>query len=165
MQGIKEAVGFFYFHPPSLLLLLPVSIPNSNGTPSAFCLLPPPQTLPQGTNVIPLLSSVHSDPTQFKDPTSFNPENFLDENHSFKSNDAFMPFAPGMEERDASTFIRALLSTAGKRLGLQRPRWGVRFPTCAPLTEAGISEPLVPFQLCSSKALIKCSLRQSGCSG
>uniref|UniRef100_A0A6J0T2B0 Cytochrome P450 2F3-like n=1 Tax=Pogona vitticeps TaxID=103695 RepID=A0A6J0T2B0_9SAUR len=51
--------------------------------------------LPKGTNVIPLLSSVHYDPTQFKDPTSFNPDNFLDENRSFKSNDAFMPFAPG----------------------------------------------------------------------
>ncbi|XP_054855147.1 cytochrome P450 2F5-like [Eublepharis macularius] len=51
--------------------------------------------LPKGTNVIPLLSSVHYDPSQFKDPNSFNPANFLDENNSFKSSDAFMPFAPG----------------------------------------------------------------------
>ncbi|XP_061452471.1 cytochrome P450 2F5-like [Rhineura floridana] len=51
--------------------------------------------LPKGTNVIPLLNSVHQDPAQFKDPTSFNPANFLDENNSFRSNDAFMPFAPG----------------------------------------------------------------------
>ncbi|CAI5780758.1 cytochrome P450 2F3-like [Podarcis lilfordi] len=51
--------------------------------------------LPKGTNVIPLLSSVHYDPTRFKDPTGFNPANFLDENGAFKSSDAFMPFAPG----------------------------------------------------------------------
>ncbi|XP_015266096.1 PREDICTED: cytochrome P450 2F5-like [Gekko japonicus] len=51
--------------------------------------------LPKGTNVIPLLSSVHYDPSQFKDPDSFNPANFLDEKNAFKSSDAFMPFAPG----------------------------------------------------------------------
>ncbi|KAL8220008.1 UNVERIFIED_CONTAM: Cytochrome P450 2F2, partial [Gekko kuhli] len=50
--------------------------------------------LPKGTNVIPLLSSVHCDPSQFKDPDSFNPANFLDDNNTFKSSDAFMPFAP-----------------------------------------------------------------------
>ncbi|KAJ6663582.1 hypothetical protein lerEdw1_009661 [Lerista edwardsae] len=51
--------------------------------------------LPKGTNVIPLLSSVHYDPTQFEDPTSFNPANFLDQEMAFKSSEAFMPFAPG----------------------------------------------------------------------
>ncbi|XP_071979535.1 cytochrome P450 2F3-like [Engystomops pustulosus] len=51
--------------------------------------------LPKGTNVIPVLSSVHNDPEKFKDPESFNPENFLDENHRFKTNEAFMPFASG----------------------------------------------------------------------
>ncbi|XP_060113783.1 cytochrome P450 2F2-like [Heteronotia binoei] len=51
--------------------------------------------LPKGTHVIPLLSSVHFDPSQFKDPNSFNPANFLDENNAFRSSDAFMPFAPG----------------------------------------------------------------------
>ncbi|KAJ7304458.1 hypothetical protein JRQ81_012020 [Phrynocephalus forsythii] len=71
--------------------LLPMGLPRAvtQDTPFREFLLP------KGTNVIPLLSSVHYDPTQFKDPTSFNPNNFLDENHSFKSNDAFMPFAPG----------------------------------------------------------------------
>ncbi|XP_048349031.1 cytochrome P450 2F5-like isoform X2 [Sphaerodactylus townsendi] len=51
--------------------------------------------LPKGTNVIPLLSSVHYDPSQFKDPNSFNPANFLDERKAFRSKEAFMPFAPG----------------------------------------------------------------------
>nr|XP_054395224.1 cytochrome P450 2F1-like [Pongo abelii] len=49
---------------------------------------------PQGTFVIPLLVTVHRNPTQFKDPDCFNPTNFLDKG-KFQGNDAFMPFASG----------------------------------------------------------------------
>uniref|UniRef100_A0A8C7BB74 Uncharacterized protein n=1 Tax=Neovison vison TaxID=452646 RepID=A0A8C7BB74_NEOVI len=52
--------------------------------------------LPKGTFVIPVLKSSHRDPTQFKDPECFNPTNFLDDKGKFQSNDAFMPFAPGL---------------------------------------------------------------------
>nr|XP_023507020.1 cytochrome P450 2F2-like [Equus caballus] len=51
--------------------------------------------LPKGTFVIPLLVSAHRDPTQFKDPDSFNPRNFLNNEGEFQSNDAFTPFALG----------------------------------------------------------------------
>ncbi|XP_069800130.1 cytochrome P450 2F3-like [Dendropsophus ebraccatus] len=51
--------------------------------------------LPEGTNVTPVLISVHNDPEKFKEPEAFNPENFLDENSQFKNNEAFMPFSTG----------------------------------------------------------------------
>ncbi|XP_069063354.1 cytochrome P450 2F2-like [Pleurodeles waltl] len=50
---------------------------------------------PKGTAFIPLLTSVHFDPTQYKNPYIFDPRNFLDENGCFRLNPALMPFSAG----------------------------------------------------------------------
>ncbi|XP_030076017.1 cytochrome P450 2F3-like [Microcaecilia unicolor] len=51
--------------------------------------------IPKDIAVIPVLSSVHYDPTQYEKPDVFNPANFLDQNGCVKRNDALMAFSAG----------------------------------------------------------------------
>lgn len=51
--------------------------------------------IPKGTTVIPLLSSVLNDETQWETPKQFNPNHFLDADGNFLKKDAFYPFSKG----------------------------------------------------------------------
>ncbi|XP_056392995.1 cytochrome P450 2K1-like isoform X2 [Hyla sarda] len=51
--------------------------------------------IPKGTEIIPFLTSVLYDKTQWKTPYDFNPNHFLDDNGKFVRPDAFMPFSAG----------------------------------------------------------------------
>ncbi|XP_013923262.1 PREDICTED: cytochrome P450 2K1-like isoform X2 [Thamnophis sirtalis] len=51
--------------------------------------------IPKGSYVIPLLSSVLHDESQWEKPYKFYPEHFLDSEGKFVKRDAFMPFSAG----------------------------------------------------------------------
>ncbi|KAM6376697.1 cytochrome P450 2C5-like [Pluvialis apricaria] len=52
-------------------------------------------TIPKGTVVIPVFSSVHTDPTQWEKPKEINPGHFLNEKGEFRKREAFMAFSAG----------------------------------------------------------------------
>uniref|UniRef100_A0A8D0DGT4 Cytochrome P450 n=2 Tax=Salvator merianae TaxID=96440 RepID=A0A8D0DGT4_SALMN len=71
--------------------ILPMSLPHAVTRDTCFRGF----LIPKGTYVYPLLSTVHSDPTQHVDPEAFDPGRFLDSSGSFKKVEAFMPFSAG----------------------------------------------------------------------
>ncbi|XP_007941332.1 cytochrome P450 2S1 [Orycteropus afer afer] len=74
-----------------LLALVPMGVPRALTQTTCFR----GYTLPQGTEVFPLLGSVLHDPEVFEQPEEFNPGRFLDENGRFKKHEAFLPFSLG----------------------------------------------------------------------
>ncbi|XP_059834790.1 uncharacterized protein LOC132398969 [Hypanus sabinus] len=62
--------------------------------------------LPKGTPVVPLLTSVLYDKTQWESPNDFNPSNFLDADGKFVKRDAFAPFSMGRRACAGETLAR-----------------------------------------------------------
>ncbi|XP_077127574.1 cytochrome P450 2K1-like [Ranitomeya variabilis] len=54
-------------------------------------------TIPKGTTVIPFITSVLQDPSQWETPEDFNPQHFLDEDGQFRTRMAFIPFSAGKQ--------------------------------------------------------------------
>ncbi|KAM4641697.1 cytochrome P450 2A6-like [Discoglossus pictus] len=63
-------------------------------------------TIPKGTDISPLLCTVHRDPSQFSTPNEFNPNHFLDEDGKYKKNDACMPFSTGKRKCPGESFAQ-----------------------------------------------------------
>ncbi|KAM3931020.1 cytochrome P450 2K6-like [Leptodactylus fuscus] len=62
--------------------------------------------LPKGTYIVPLLTSVLRDKTQFEKPEEFYPNHFLDSKGNFRKNEAFMPFSAGRRACAGETLAR-----------------------------------------------------------
>ncbi|XP_068136233.1 cytochrome P450 2K1-like [Hyperolius riggenbachi] len=71
--------------------VVPLNLPHATATDVTFR----GYTIPKGTMVIPLLSSVLRDKAFFQKPDEFYPEHFLDSEGNFKKNEAFIPFSLG----------------------------------------------------------------------
>ncbi|KAG8445805.1 hypothetical protein GDO86_010551 [Hymenochirus boettgeri] len=82
--------------------LLPLSLPHETTTDIYF----KGYFIPKGTYIIPLLSSVLKDETQFDKPDEFNPCNFLDSDGNFVKKEAFMPFSAGRRVCAGETLAR-----------------------------------------------------------
>ncbi|XP_030290311.1 cytochrome P450 2J6-like [Sparus aurata] len=52
-------------------------------------------TIPKGTVVLPVLTSVLHDDSMWETPHSFNPQHFLDQDGKFRKREAFLPFSAG----------------------------------------------------------------------
>ncbi|CAO2607663.1 Cytochrome P450 2K6 [Lemmus lemmus] len=71
--------------------ILPTSLPRETTTDVMF----KNYYIPKGTEVIPLLTSVLRDRTQWETPDAFNPTHFLNSKGRFIKKEAFMPFSVG----------------------------------------------------------------------
>uniref|UniRef100_A0A8C3WHX2 Cytochrome P450 n=1 Tax=Catagonus wagneri TaxID=51154 RepID=A0A8C3WHX2_9CETA len=71
--------------------ILPIGLPHATTTNIMF----KNYYIPKGTEVIPLLTSVLRDQTQWEKPDTFNPGHFLNSTGKLIKKEAFMPFSAG----------------------------------------------------------------------
>ncbi|KAM5126638.1 cytochrome P450 2G1-like, partial [Mantella aurantiaca] len=60
----------------------------------------------KGTDIVPLLTTVLHDPSQFETPEKFNVKHFLDEDGKFKKNNGFMAFSAGKRSCIGESIVR-----------------------------------------------------------
>ncbi|XP_063771197.1 cytochrome P450 2K1-like [Pseudophryne corroboree] len=106
--------------------------------------------LPKGTYIIPLLTSVLKDKTQFAEPELFNPQHFLDSDGNFVKREAFMPFSAGHRvcagENLAKTELFLFITSLLQKFTFRKPPYVSEVDLTA---AAGIITPPMPHEICA----------------
>ncbi|XP_034288424.1 cytochrome P450 2K6-like isoform X1 [Pantherophis guttatus] len=108
--------------------------------------------IPKGTHVIPLLTSVLCDESQWERPHDFYPEHFLNAEGKFVKRNAFMPFSAGQRicpgETLAKTEIFMFFASLLQRFTLQ-PAPGISKEDLDMTREVGLTTPPKTYILCA----------------
>ncbi|XP_077782673.1 cytochrome P450 2K6-like isoform X1 [Podarcis muralis] len=108
--------------------------------------------IPKGTYIIPLLSSVLHDETQWEKPHKFYPEHFLNSEGKFVKRDAFMPFSAGrracLGETLAKTELFLFFTSLLQKFTFQLPP-GTSQEDLDLTPAVGLTTPPMPHQLCA----------------
>ncbi|XP_056419492.1 uncharacterized protein LOC130360961 [Hyla sarda] len=106
--------------------------------------------IPKGTYIIPLLTSVLKDKTQFEKPGEFYPQHFIDSKGNFIKKDAFMPFSAGRRACAGETLARMQLfiffTSLLQKFTFHLPP-GVTEVDMTPIV--GITQPPKPHMICA----------------
>ncbi|XP_069830383.1 uncharacterized protein [Dendropsophus ebraccatus] len=111
--------------------------------------------IPKGTYIVPLLTSVLKDKTQFEKPDEFYPEHFLDSEGNFIKKDAFMPFSVGRRACAGETLARMELFIFFTSL-LQR------FTFCLPSGVTDVDLTPIVGVVCTPKPQMVCAVPPKG---
>ncbi|XP_060128269.1 cytochrome P450 2K6-like isoform X2 [Zootoca vivipara] len=108
--------------------------------------------IPKGTHVIPLLSSVLHDESQWEKPHKFYPEHFLNSEGKFVKRDAFMPFSAGrracLGETLAKMELFLFFTSLLQRFTFQPPPGTSQEDLDLTPAVGGVTPPM-PHQLCA----------------
>ncbi|XP_060128278.1 cytochrome P450 2K6 [Zootoca vivipara] len=108
--------------------------------------------IPKGTHILPLLTSVLHDESQWEKPYQFYPEHFLDSEGKFMKRDAFLPFSAGrraclgetLAKMELFLFFTSLLQRFTFRLPPGTSEDDLDFTPAV-----GFTTPPMPHQLCA----------------
>ncbi|XP_072860378.2 cytochrome P450 2K1 [Pogona vitticeps] len=108
--------------------------------------------IPKGTHVVPLLTSVLHDESQWEKPHEFYPEHFLDSAGKFVKRDAFMPFSAGRRmcagENLAKMELFLFFTSLLQRFTFQQPP-GTSKEDLDLTRAVGLTTPPMPFHICA----------------